>query len=81
MEEDAKTIGVRSVLLASDSLSESDVYTLIDILFDHKSKFDEYLGSDLRIRPETALDGLTIPLHPGAVRYYDEQNYNTDHLR
>jgi TRAP transporter TAXI family solute receptor len=28
------------------------------------------------IRPENALSGLAIPLHPGAYKYYKEAGYN-----
>lgn len=81
MKEDAKTLGVRSVLLASNDLDEDFVYSLTAILFSHAGEFDTYLSSKLSVSPETALEGLTIPLHPGALEYYNDNGYDTSHLK
>lgn len=81
MKEDAKTVGVRSVLLASDSLPDDTVYQLTSILFEHADEFDEYLRTKLTIQPESALEAISIPLHEGSRQYYDDHGFRTDHLR
>ena len=81
MNEDARTVGVRSILLAADTLSEDTVYLLTSILFSHASEFDVYLNSQLSVKPESALEAITIPLHKGALKYYDEHGFDTRFLR
>ena len=70
-----------AVISASNDLDEDFVYALTAILFSHAGEFDTYLSSKLSVSPETALEGLTIPLHPGALEYYNDNGYDTSHLK
>ena len=81
MDEDARTVGVRSILLASDSLPADTVYQLTALLFEHTDEFDEYLRTRLTIRPESALEGISIPVHEGSKQYYEEHGFDTGLLR
>ncbi len=70
-----KTLSVGAQWLVRADLSDDLVYGITRALWDpniHKLLADGHpLGK--MIRPETALDGLGIPLHPGAERYYKEK--------
>jgi TRAP transporter TAXI family solute receptor len=68
------TVSVEALWLAPTSLDEDLAYQLLVVLFDPKTS--ERLaaahprGADIRLA--SALDGIPIPLHPGAARFYRE---------
>lgn len=66
---DIETIRVNAVLLAADSLPTDTVYNITSALFENR----EALGAsvDLTLRDkDTALAGISIPVHPGAAAWY-----------
>ncbi len=69
-----ETIGVEALWIAPASLDDSLAYDLLGVLFDPRTS--ERLiaahprGSDIGLA--SALDGVPIPLHPGAARFYRE---------
>ena len=68
------TLGVGALWLVAADLEEDLVYGLTRALW-HKSTrklLDEGNPIGRKIRLETALVGIPIPLHPGAQRYYAE---------
>lgn len=67
-DEDVQTIGVESVLLASETVSEEVVYKITKELYDHTSE----IQSELPFTLEPALKGITLSLHSGAKKYYLE---------
>lgn len=71
-----ETLSVGAQLIVSESLSEDLVYEITRALWNENTEkllIDGHPKGAL-IRPETALVGLAIPLHPGAERWYREQN-------
>lgn len=66
------TIGVKSVLLASDKLSDDTVKQLTDILFRHSNDIQYSTSLDSKLDIKYATDGITIPFHSGAASYYEE---------
>jgi TRAP-type uncharacterized transport system substrate-binding protein len=54
------------------SASNDYVYKLIKNLFDHKDEFYAIHSAAKEITHENALIGLSVPLHPGAEKYYKE---------
>lgn len=70
------TLGVGALLLVSVDLDPELVYGITRALW-HKSTrklLDESGPLGRKIREETALNGIPVPLHPGAERYYSELN-------
>ncbi len=70
------TIGVSAVLLGVQSLDPEIVYGITKALW-HPSTQTLLTGAHPRgreIRIENALNGLAVPLHAGAIRYYSEIN-------
>ncbi len=69
------SVAVSSLLVVSSDLSEEDVYRIAKLLF--VDKLDEFKA----IRPvlaryfslDKALEGMSIPLHRGAARLYQER--------
>lgn len=74
--EDVHTVGIQSVLLASDKLSDDTVKELTAILFEHTKDIQYSTPVNLQLNVESAIEGITIPFHPGAASYYAEQGIN-----
>lgn len=70
------TLGVGALWVVSADLDTDLVYGITRALW-HKSTrklLDEGSPLGRKIRVETALNGMPIPLHPGAERFYTEMN-------
>lgn len=67
-------VSVGAVWVTSAELDESLVYGVTKALWEKSTRRLLDLGHPeaRQIRLETALDGLAIPLHPGAARFYRE---------
>lgn len=70
--EDAATVGVQALLLASDTLSEPMVEALTRRLFTNTETLQAALSPAL-LSPEDACRNLPVPLHPGAEAWYRAQ--------
>lgn len=72
-EQDVLTIGVRAILVASDHLSQEEVYTLLSALQQNSGVVQSAAKADTEWTPENAALGVTIPFHPGAIQFFEEQ--------
>ena len=77
-DEDVETVSVTNHLLASAELSEDAVYDITTTLFDDLDRLHNSHAEAANITPETAQEGLVVPLHPGAQRYFEEQGLDGD---
>ncbi|MEQ9332211.1 TAXI family TRAP transporter solute-binding subunit [Thalassobaculum sp.] len=68
------TIGVGAQWIVSADVPEERVYAICRALWNTATRvlLDGGHPAGKQIRLETALDGIDIPLHPGAARCYDE---------
>jgi TRAP transporter TAXI family solute receptor len=71
-EEDVPTVGVTNHLLVGEQLSEDAVYDITATLFDNLDRLHGSHSAAEVITLETVTEGLVVPLHPGAERYFDE---------
>lgn len=69
--EDALTIGHTSVLFANGDLSEDVVYVITKTLVENADYFSQIEGVSIDANPVEGIDMDVI--HPGALRYYEEQ--------
>jgi TRAP transporter TAXI family solute receptor len=69
-----ETIGVGAHLLVSAGMDEKLVYAITRALWDPRNRrvLDNGSPNGRRIQLRTALDGLAVPLHEGARRFYVE---------
>jgi uncharacterized protein len=72
-EEGAETVAVRAMVIVSNDLDEDTVYELTAAMLDNAESFGNAHQSGRHISMETAQDGMSVDLHPGAQRYFDEQ--------
>lgn len=71
---EVRTLSVGAQLVTGASLNEELVYGIARALWhpNNRPVLDGGHPNGKRIQPDTALDGVAIPLHPGAARFYRE---------
>lgn len=79
--EDVNTIGQMNVLAVASSLNSEVVYALTKSLFENLEYLAKVHPACRSISIQSALQGLDVPLHRGAVRYYRERKIKVpEHL-
>lgn len=73
MTGDVETIASPAYLICLEKLKEDDVYRITKAIFDNQKDIASAHKQGENIRLETALAGSTIPLHPGAAKFYKEK--------
>ena len=69
----ATTVAVQAMLIASNDIPEDQMYEMTKAIFEN---LDDMANAHVRgeeLTVDTAEDGMSIDLHPGVQRYYDEQ--------
>lgn len=72
--DDIETLGVKTVLIASDKMSEDSVKSITKNIFDNIGKFD-FADNDV-FDMNFATENIPIPFHKGASAYYKENGIN-----
>ncbi|MDD6230588.1 MAG: TAXI family TRAP transporter solute-binding subunit [Lactimicrobium massiliense] len=73
-----QTVGVRSVLVASNEASSDLIYLMTDTLFAKTEELQSSVSADLQLDPAEAVKGITIPFHEGALKWYEEHDIDTE---
>jgi TRAP transporter TAXI family solute receptor len=68
-----KTVAVAAVLIASSELKEDVVYKLTKALFENQPELAASHAKGKELSLKTAATGVSIPFHPGAIKYYKEK--------
>lgn len=73
---DVRTFGVKAILVTSEETGDEAVYQLVKAVFDNLDDFKTLhpVFSGLEIN-RMIKEGLILPLHPGAERYYKERGW------
>jgi len=69
---DIETIEVNATLLTSANVSEDVVYAFTKTVFENLDALTKYNPELNGLRNNKFLEGLTAPIHPGALKYYQE---------
>ena len=64
--------GVKATLCTSEDVDEEIVYVIVKEIFENFEDFKSRHPAYSVLTKESMLQGLSAPLHPGAVRYYKE---------
>ncbi|KRA00488.1 C4-dicarboxylate ABC transporter [Mesorhizobium sp. Root157] len=70
--EDVPTAAVGNILVTREGVSDETAYQMTKLLFEHLDQLIAAHAAAKGIDPAKAVEGLPIPLHPGAERYYKE---------
>lgn len=73
IDRDIKTPAVMAILVTHDKVSEDVIYNFTKAMFENIDTIHASHAQGKAITLKTALDGLTVPLHPGAAKYYKEK--------
>ena len=69
--EEVTTVSVKSMLLVRADLSEDLVYKVTKAIFENTDKLGHAKAKEIKM--ESVLAGVSIPIHPGAKKYFDEK--------
>jgi len=72
LPKDFHTFGLYMQHFAHKDTSADLIYQCTKVLWDHEKDFQELAAWGPQIQLKTALISATIPVHPGAARYYKE---------
>jgi uncharacterized protein len=71
-----QTYGVLATLVASAKIPAESVYIVVKQVFENFDEFKRLHPALANLKPEDMIkDGLSAPLHEGAVRYYKEKGW------
>ena len=62
-----------TVLMCTTNLSNEQVYAMLENFYANIDDVHAAHGSAANLTVETAVEGLPIPLHPGAEQFYKDQ--------
>lgn len=72
MDSDVETIAVKSTLVCHKDLSPEVVYEVTKMLFTNTEELAKAHQVANQIKISGALEGMQLPLHPGAIKFYEE---------
>jgi uncharacterized protein len=70
--QDVETVAVLAVLVAQEDLDDDLVYWLTKTLIEKQPELAQAHAKGRELSAESAVQGMTVPFHPGAERYYRE---------
>ncbi len=70
---DVPTLAVVNFLVTHAGVSEETVYQMTKQLFENLDQMVAAHKAATAIQLKTAIEGMPVPLHPGAIRYYKEK--------
>lgn len=71
--EPVRTIAQANLLAVTADVPEEHVYQLLVTLYDNLAFLHAFHAATRAMSLHSALEGLPVPLHPGAVRFYRER--------
>jgi hypothetical protein len=75
-DQDTKTYGVLATVVSSSKVPAATVYAVTKAVFDNFDEFKKLHPAFAQLKPENMVkDGLSAPLHDGAVKYYKEKGW------
>jgi len=74
VDEDVVSGASPALLIVKEDMDEEIVYEMTKALFENLDKVKEAHAVANNISLESAIEGVSIPFHPGAAKYYQEQN-------
>ena len=75
-DKDVVTFGVKATFVTSADVPDDVVYAVTKAVFENLDEFKSLHPAFANLDPKTMItDGLSAPLHPGAVKYYKEKGW------
>ena len=75
-DKDINTFGVAATFVSSESVPSETIYQMVKAVFENFDRFKRLHPAFANLKPEDMIkNGLSAPLHDGAVRYYKERGW------
>ncbi len=75
-DSEVKTFGVKATFVTSSDVDDDVVYEVVKAVFDNFDRFKKLHPAFENLKEEEMIkDGLSAPLHDGAVKYYKERGW------
>ena len=71
-KSDVQTFGVKATICTTADVSEAEIYAITKTVFENLDKLKALHPALAVLTKENMLQGLSAPLHPGALKYYKE---------
>ncbi len=71
-DKDVPTFGVKATLVTSAKVPDEIVYAITKEVFDNFDDFKKLHPAYSTLTKQSMLEGLSAPIHPGAMKYYRE---------
>ncbi|MCM3570544.1 TAXI family TRAP transporter solute-binding subunit [Neobacillus mesonae] len=68
-----ETVAVSNMLIGAADLSDDVVYQMLDTMYKNTDQLEKSFKGAGNMKPEEGINGITVPLHPGAVKYFKEK--------
>lgn len=75
--EDVPALAVMATIIANNDVSEDIIYSFIQGIFDNQEELATAHAKGAELSLETAVSGIDIPFHPGAIKYFTEAGVMT----
>jgi len=72
VDKDVQTVAVQAMWVCDADLPENLVYRITKVFWENIADVQKVHAKGQLITLDTALDGISVPMHPGAARYYRE---------
>ncbi|MDD6478453.1 MAG: TAXI family TRAP transporter solute-binding subunit [Oscillospiraceae bacterium] len=72
------TVTVKATLIVSASASEDDVYNITKAIFNNIDAITEAHAKGAELSIENATEGITVPFHAGAAKYFKEKGVTVE---
>ena len=71
--EDCQTVTVKATLVADASVSDDVAYAIVATIFNNKDEITKAHAKGAELDLTFATDGMAIPFHPGAAKFFAEK--------
>ena len=75
IDVDVPTLNLMAIWVVDANQLADPVYSFTKALWEHRDELEKVHDKCKEVTFETALDGLGVPLHPGAEKYYREMSH------
>lgn len=72
-DSDITTLGVRALIVCRDDLSEDEVYQFTKAVYENLEALGNAHAKAKEFKLDAAKSGVTVPVHPGAEKFYKEK--------
>ena len=71
-KKDVSTFGVKATFVTSSDVPDNIVYAITKEVFENFEEFKKLHAAYSTLTKESMLQGMSAPIHPGAMKYYKE---------